>query len=161
MLQSPLAQVYFYIIKMQNTMKPITDLFAGADERNWTKVRSTMAPHVLLDYTSLAGGSPATLTPKQITDAWETVLPGFDRTHHQLFDFRVTENGDKAHASFSGKADHFIKADVWTVEATYDADLQKTDGNWLVTSLTLHLTRQSGNTNLPAQAAKNIHKTNP
>lgn len=43
----------------------LTRLFAAADARDWAATRATMAPQVRLDYTSLAGGAPATLTPER------------------------------------------------------------------------------------------------
>jgi len=49
--------------------------------------------------------------------------------------------------------------DLWTVEGTYDAELQKQNGNWRVTKLKFNLSKQSGNTNLPAEAIQNKYKT--
>ena len=143
-------------MEVEKIIQSIADLFAGADERNWQKVRSVMANTVLLDYTSMAGGNPATLTPQQITDAWAAFLPGFDKTHHQLSGFEVDVKGDMATAHYAGKADHLIGEETWTVEGTYDTGLQKDNGQWLIVSHKLNFIKQSGNTNLPAQATQII-----
>ena len=131
--------------------QPIIRLFAAADARDWAAVRACLAPHVRLDYTSMAGGEPATLTPEQITTAWAALLPGFDRTHHQLSDFT-----DGNPVTFHGHADHWLHGDVWTVDGDYEASVEQIDGAWKVTTLTLHLKSQSGNTALPAAAAARV-----
>ncbi|HEY4324740.1 MAG TPA: nuclear transport factor 2 family protein [Mucilaginibacter sp.] len=137
----------------------ITKLFAGADERNWQKVESTMASTLLLDYTSMAGGELAELTPAQITNAWAAFLPGFDRTHHQLSAFEVKENNGIANAHYFGKAEHFIGGDIWIVEGSYDTELQKINGHWKITKHKLNFSGQSGNTNLPALAMERMKHT--
>ncbi len=134
----------------------IAAVFSGADERNWEKVQHAMAENVLLDYSSLSGNAAATLSSKQIIETWKGFLPGFDRTHHQLSNFQVTQHGNTATIHCNGKANHFIDKDVWTVEGTYDAEASKTNGQWLVTKLKFNLAKQSGNTNLPARAIENI-----
>jgi hypothetical protein len=143
-------------MEQQVIIEKITALFNGADTRNWEQVRNTMAATVLLDYTSMAGGEPATLTPAQITEAWAAFLPGFDSTLHQLSDFTVALNDTGAAVHFSGKADHFIGTAVWTVAGTYDAALQQQNGMWQVTSLRLNLGSISGDTTLPVQAAQRV-----
>jgi hypothetical protein len=134
----------------------ITNLFAGADERDWQKVESTMAQTVLLDYTSMAGGEPTQLTPVQITNAWAAFLPGFDHTHHQLSGFEVKENNGTANAHYFGKAEHFIGNGVWIVEGSYDTELQKINSDWKITKHKLNFSGQSGNTNLPAVATEKM-----
>jgi hypothetical protein len=136
----------------------ITKLFAGADERNWKKVENTMNDSVLLDYTSMSGGEPASLSPQQITAAWAGFLPGFDRTHHHLFDFELKESNEVANAHFSGKAEHFIDEKVWIVEGSYDAELKKKEGDWKITKLKFNLSKQSGDTGLPAIATERMKK---
>ena len=51
----------------QAIQEVVTAIFVSSDERNWAAVENAFAPKVLLDYTSMAGGDPATLTPRQIT----------------------------------------------------------------------------------------------
>jgi fermentation-respiration switch protein FrsA (DUF1100 family) len=146
--------------KMENDMviQSIKNLFAGADERNWQKVQSVMAKTVLLDYTSMTGGSPSIQAPEQITDAWAAFLPGFDKTHHQLSGFEIKLNGNTANVHYTGKAEHLIGNEVWTVEGNYDTELRKENSNWLVTKHKFNFTRQSGNTNLPGMATKIIQQ---
>jgi ketosteroid isomerase-like protein len=141
---------------MESIASIITRLFGGVDKRDWQQVESTMDDKVLLDYTSMAGGTPTWLTPRQITDAWAAFLPGFDRTHHHLSDFEINEGKDSAH--FKGKAEHFIGNEIWVVEGTYDATLRKKEGDWVVSEFKFNLKDQSGNTQLPAIATGRMNK---
>jgi len=134
----------------------ILAIFNGSDEHSWTKVQRAMAEKVLLDYASLSGSPATTLSSKQIIDTWKGFLPGFDKTHHQLSNLQISQNEHHASVHCNGKADHFIGAEVWTVEGTYDIELSKIGGQWLVTQLKFNLSKQSGNTNLPADAAARV-----
>ena len=135
-------------------------VFAGADERDWAKVQNAMAANVLLDYSSLSGNPAATLSSEKIIETWKGFLPGFDRTHHQLSEFEVEINQAVANVHCRGKADHFIGKEAWTVEGTYDGELEVKNSNWVVTKLAFHLTRQTGNTTLPAEALKKMNFSN-
>src|SRR5689334_16982754 len=94
----------------------IKALFSGADERNWSKVKSVLGKQVFLDYSSMTGAPGVGVSPDQIVAAWSGFLPGFDRTNHQLSDFKVEIKDNEAIATYIGKADHFLKDTVWTVE---------------------------------------------
>ncbi|RAJ73724.1 SnoaL-like protein [Chitinophaga dinghuensis] len=137
-------------------IQQIKTLFAGADERNWEKVKSTMNNTVLLDYSSMTGNPAITLSPDDITYAWAAFLPGFDNTHHQLSDFSVSINGNEATAEYYGKADHFISTEVWTVEGAYHTHLLLINGSWLINAQTFNFSQQSGNTALPALATRKM-----
>jgi hypothetical protein len=131
-------------------IEAITTIFKGADEHNWKSIESVMSDMVLLDYTSFVGGEPAALSPKQITESWAGFLPGFDKTHHQLSNFNITIENDVAHITYTGKADHFIGEEAWTVEGTYETELINSNANWVVTKLKFNFEKQSGNMDLPA-----------
>lgn len=137
--------------KIINTVAAI---FNGADARNWQKVKATFADEVLLDYSSMNGNPAAQITSDQIIAAWSSFLPGFDRTHHNVYDFQVDLQDDKANVHFTGIADHFIGESKWTVEGTYDVEVVREGDNWQVTKFRLNFERQSGDTSLPQKAAE-------
>lgn len=137
-------------------IQQIENLFAGADERDWQKVKSTMNDTVLLDYSSMTGNAVVLLTPEDISNAWAAFLPGFDRTHHQLSDFTVHIDGESATVHYTGNAEHFLNKEIWIVEGTYDTKLTLINGQWLITAQTLNFIRQSGSTDLPAQATQRM-----
>jgi len=140
-------------MKMENASSTISRLFAAVDARDWLQVESIMDDKVLLDYTSMSGGSPGWLAPRQITDTWAAFLPGFDRTHHEIFDIQSSDQDDSTQFHFKGRAEHFIGIESWVVEGTYDALLVKREVEWKVSRFKFNLQAQSGNTQLPALAA--------
>lgn len=142
----------------QLIISAVTAIFNGVDERNWPKVQGAMAENVYLDYAALSGNPAASIPAGQIVVAWKSFLPGFDRTHHQLSGFSVSPAGNTATVHFKGKADHFIDGDSWRVEGTYDATVVKVNDQWRVSQLKLSQPQQSGNLNLPAQAAERMAK---
>lgn len=134
----------------------VINLFSGADERDWEKIKNTFAKRVLLDYSALAGSAATVLTPDEIINAWKAMLPGFDTTHHQTAKFSVKEDGDKAIVYYSAIADHFLGDDKWTVEANYETGLVKTTSGWKIDSHKISNVKQSGNTDLPAKAMEAV-----
>ncbi|HNV47748.1 MAG TPA: nuclear transport factor 2 family protein [Spirochaetota bacterium] len=134
----------------------VNGLFIGVDERDWTRVKNTMSGTVLLDYTSMAGGKPATLAPDAIIDSWKGILPGFDATHHQLGNFVVTRKADAVMVFCYGTATHYLKNksnnNVWAVVGTYEFVLKKVEGLWKISSMKFDLKYIDGNTSLPSLA---------
>lgn len=141
------------IIKQQ-----VSSLFEGADERNWNKVMAVLDKQVLLDYSSMTGSPATNVTPGQITAAWSAFLPGFDRTNHQLFDFKISIDGDEAVAMYMGKADHYLNSNVWSVAGSYHTTLKLIGENWLIKSHAFNYEKQSGNTSLPSEATKKMER---
>lgn len=142
---------------MENTAtQQIAALFAGADERNWSKAASVMDKVVLLDYSSMTGDPATLLSPEQITQAWAAFLPGFDRTNHVLSNFKVEHNNENAIVYYTGKADHFLNGGVWTVEGEYETVLGYSAGQWLINKHKFNFQKQSGNTELPGKASKQM-----
>ncbi len=141
-------------METEKIINVITNIFEGADERDWKKVKASFANDVLLDYYSM-NGSPATvISSDDIIKAWKGFLPGFDITHHHVTNFRIKQSDEIAEAHFSGKADHFIDAESWTVEGTYDLELAVSgDDSAKVTKFKFNLQKQSGDTALPQRAA--------
>jgi len=137
----------------------ITNIFEGADERDWKKVKASFADNVLLDYYSMSGNPATVLTSGDIINAWKGFLPGFDITHHYVTKFHIEQADGIAIAHFSGKANHFIDGESWTVEGTYDLELTiSNDDNAKVTKFKFNLQKQSGDTGLPQKAVARVSK---
>jgi SnoaL-like domain len=125
-----------------------------ADQREWDKLGSVFADKVTLDYTSLNGGEPVTLTPGQIVEAWQSVLGGFAATQHLLGNHLVTIDGDTAVCTASFQATH-RKAEpygdaLWTLGGTYRFDLVRTGDRWRITGVVMTATWGDGNRGLMA-----------
>jgi len=143
----------------QDIINAITTVFSSVDQRNWEKIESVMAGKVLLDYTSLNGGEPAEKTPLEITTAWAALLPGFDRTHHNVSDFDIKLEGNTATAHYNGRGDHFLGDEVWSAIGTFDTALQQIHGEWRITKHKFNVEKQEGNTQLPLKAKQIVkHK---
>ena len=147
---------------MEQSLQPkdiVNQLFIATDRQDWAKVESLFADEVLLDYSSM--GSPAnTLKPKQITDEWKTILPGFDHTHHQIGNIQQTILEESAEVFAYGTATHFLEDDggrVWTVVGTYDFSLTMENGLWRIRKMKFNFKYQDGNLELP-QKAMNVMK---
>lgn len=139
----------------------VTAIFVGTDEHDWARVKATFAPQVLLDYTSMAGGPPATLTPDQILSAWQGLLPGFAHTHHQLGNFDVRLLNDREATAFCyGTATHYLPqpagGNVWTVVGTYDFHLVHDGTGWRADRMKFNLKYQDGNLELPKRATERV-----
>jgi hypothetical protein len=115
-------------------------------------VRRCFAATVLFDMTSLAGGTPASLTPEQITSAWETGLAPIEAIHHQAGNFLIDVAGDDATASCYGIALHYKKTasgrNVRSFVGSYDFALRRAGDDWLITSFRFNLKFLDGNTEL-------------
>jgi hypothetical protein len=135
-----------------------TAIFVAADTHDWPGLRSRLADRVRLDWTSLNGGEPAELTGDQVTEAWRTLLSGFDATHHQLGNFLVDDiDAGQARLRFYGTATHVLATPGqdgrWVLGARYDATLRHAEDGWRATELTLTAVWGEGNQNLLAAAA--------
>jgi hypothetical protein len=139
----------------------VTAIFVGTDEHDWPRVQAALAPLVLLDYTSMTGGQPTTLTPEQILTAWQSLLPGFEHTHHQLGNFDVQLVSESEATAFCyGTATHYLSqptgGSVWTVVGTYELHLVREGASWRTDQLKFNLKFQDGNLELPKRAAERV-----
>ncbi|OYQ35109.1 hypothetical protein CHU92_11050 [Flavobacterium cyanobacteriorum] len=145
--------------KITNTIRTI---FAASDARNWKTVENSFAKTVTLDYTSMAGGQPAQLSPEAIITAWKQILPGFESTHHQTGQYKVTVTGNSAQAQLRGLALHYLPNttgnNVWVVTGSYHVNLVKEGRNWKVNYFRFNLEKQDGNLNLANLAKENAEK---
>ncbi len=133
----------------------VTAIAAGADRGQWERVRAAFADEVRVDYTSLAGGEPATLGADALVASWRALLPGFDATQHLVTNHVVTLAGpDAAEAEADFQATHRIGAALWTLGGRYAYALRREGGAWKVTALTMTASWESGDRALLAQAGR-------
>ncbi|MCA3510757.1 MAG: hypothetical protein IOC80_14085 [Rhodobacter sp.] len=71
------------------------------------------APEIGIDYTSLWGGDPATMTPAQLMTARRGIVPGFDTTWRQLSEVSATVTGDTATAAAFVDGRHWLDVGLW------------------------------------------------
>lgn len=146
----------------QQITETVNKLFISVDNRDWENVKLIFSDTVLLDYTSMAGGQPAILTSSQIIDSWKGILPGFDKTHHQLGNYLIETDSDLAKVFCYGTATHYLanesKNNIWTVVGSYDLELKDVNNTWRITKMKFNLKYIDGNNDLPKLAQGRIKK---
>jgi hypothetical protein len=131
----------------------VVRLFVGTDERDWNAVESCFAESFVFDMTSMTGGEPLSITPRQVTQMWSEGLKPLDFVHHQAGNFRTEINGDRARVRCYGIALHHrarIKAAEKTRRfvGTYEYELANQQGSWRITSFKFLLKFIDGNLEL-------------
>ena len=125
----------------------------NADLRAFDAIAPLFADRVMVDYTSLWGGTAATMTPEALMAAWAGVLPGFDATWHELGKVEVRVAGDQARATAPVNARHWLGDGFWRVEGRYDFVLERSRGRWRIARMTLTVTGEEGDRDLVQAAA--------
>ena len=139
----------------------VTQLFVATDNKDWNKVQNIFAELVELDYSSMNRNPAVKLTPKQITESWKTILPGFAYTHHQLGNFLTNINENQADVFCYGTATHYLpdeNGDIWTVVGSYNFELKKDNNVWQIVKMKFNFKYQDGNTDLPQKAIDKLKK---
>jgi hypothetical protein len=95
------------LVERERIAQVINRLFLGTDARDWEEVRACFAPQVAFDMTSLAGGTPARLSPSEITAGWDSGLRFLDSLHHQTGNLAIRLLEREATASCYGIAYHY------------------------------------------------------
>lgn len=150
----------------QQVLNAINNVGYFADQGDWEQVAAQFHPEgAVLDYTSYANASAGTsddlptLLPAEIVGAWQTVLPGYDRTHHLMGTESVQIDGDTATTTTNIYATHILEnegEDTWVFIGDYQHELVKTEDGWKITFMRANLRAQLGNENLPALATERV-----
>lgn len=150
----------------QQVLNAINNVGYYADQGDWDQVAIQFHPDgAVLDYTSYANASAGTssdlprMLPAEIVAAWQTVLPGNDRTHHLMGTESVLIDGDRATTSSNIYATHILAndgEDTWVFIGDYQHELERTDEGWKITFMRANLRAQLGNPDLPTLAAERV-----
>jgi SnoaL-like domain len=131
----------------------VTRMFVATDERDWPTVESCFTEPFILDMTSMVGGSPASMTPRQVSSTWADGFKTLDHIHHQIGNFRTVINGSHAKVRCYGIAFHYrasIALDMKsrTFVGTYEIDLSSQSDGWRISRLKFNLKFIDGNLEL-------------
>jgi hypothetical protein len=130
----------------------VSSIPLAVDLANYDLAEAAFAPSITVDYTSLWGGAPQTMTPGELMTGWRGIVPGFDATFHELSDVRATISGSKAIATANVDGRHWIEGRLWRPVGTYHWDLEQIDGRWRVTRMVFAMTQEIGDRALAAEA---------
>jgi hypothetical protein len=136
-----------------NDQEVLTRLLHAIDALDWTTIRDAFADEVRVDYTSLWGGEPETLTADDLIARWKGLLPGFDATQHLTGPILLTPEDDAAvRVDTHVRGYHYMRDpsgnELWAVHGHYVARIEA----GRITALTLQVFYQEGNPDLPAVA---------
>ena len=130
----------------------VNRLFICTDRRDWPSVTQCFADRVLFDMTSMAGGEPATMTPREIAAGWEQGLRGLAAIHHQAGNYLVKVTGDEASVFCYGIALHHLPGSpggsTRRFVGSYDLHLMKGEDSWRIDRFRFTLKFIDGNPDL-------------
>ena len=130
--------------------------FEAVDTRDWAGAEALMTDPFYLDYSSYGAGPAGDLRSADILTGWQSVLPGFDVTHHQLGPLIIEADDMQATVRTYVTADHQIAGakdgEIWTVLGSYMLTLTKIDQSWKLSGNTFQFKCETGNTSLPGLA---------
>lgn len=132
-----------------------------ADSGNFETLENLYADEILVDYTSLAGGEPEIKSPQALMTEWAQVLPGFDRTRHEISRVEVSVTGRHAVASAEVTADHYVADLHWQVTGDYRYELVDDGDGWRITAATFNLRDEAGTRDVFGPAAENAAANPP
>lgn len=126
-----------------------------ADQGAYEYLGRLLAPKLVVDYTSLFGGEPSTVSNADLMKQWAGFLPGFDTTYHELSDLEVKVDGDSATATVDFTASHWLgKEEFWSVSGEYTFNLIRSADNWVITSIKVDAKVEEGRRDVLAIAPK-------
>lgn len=142
----------------------ISDLIArmllAVDRLDWAGVRRAFSERVVMDYTSLFGGSVNTLRADEVIAGWKGLLPGFDATQHLIGPVVVSANRGSITAETTVRGYHHVKdapgGTTWMVSGVYTFGVTATADGWQIESIKLALAYQEGNTALRQLAQERV-----
>lgn len=121
----------------EKIINTVNQMAVAADTHDWEKCRQAFADEVMVDYTSLAGGEPATIPADALMDSWKGLLPGFTATQHLLGSHLVELKGDQANCQAQFQATHIMDDETWTLGGRYQFQLENQAGNWKISQITM------------------------
>ena len=128
-----------------------------ADQRRWVELADLFTDRVDIDYTSLLGGQPATVTRKDLVTGWAGTLTGLDATQHMISNHQTRVDGDSASCEAYFQATHMLAnphgSSRWALGGQYRFSLLRVDGEWRISAVVMRAVWADGNQNVMALAA--------
>jgi 3-phenylpropionate/cinnamic acid dioxygenase small subunit len=134
----------------------------GLDRRDWKLLRSIFTDEIDMEFSSVGIRSGRYDADRWVRNS-EALFAGFGPTQHTLTNHAVTIDGDAAHTAVYMQAEHFIVEDApaenrWTIGGWYEHDLKRSGDGWLIHSMALYMTWQTGNRQLSQLAIERGRK---
>lgn len=132
-------------------------MFVATDERDWPVLEACFTDPFTLDMTSMTGGVPVAMTPRQVGEAWAEGFKPLDHVHHQVGNLQTEVNGQTAVVRCYGVAFHHrskiaSSARTRMFVGTYELQLKVVAARWQISVLTFKLKFIDGNLELEKSA---------
>ncbi|MEV6810076.1 nuclear transport factor 2 family protein [Streptomyces sp. NPDC017248] len=128
------------------------------DRHEWAEVTALFTDKVLVDYTSLLGGSPATTPARDLVDSWAAVIGGYDASQHLMTNHLVTVEGDTARCTASYQATHRLDnplgSPLWRIGGLYRFHLVRSATGWKIDEIAMTVLWAEGNQGIAEIAAQ-------
>ena len=128
---------------------------AAVNAKDWERTRSYFTDTITVDFSSLVGGEPATISAHGLIAGWSTNLTDEKTSFHQRTNHLVAFDGpDAATMTSQGYAWNRYEPGgeeanggdpLWEVWGTYGHAFTRTDDGWKVNAMTLDVHHQRGN----------------
>jgi SnoaL-like domain len=133
------------------------------DRRDWDELLGLFTNRVEVDYTSLFGGEPETITAEDLVSRWRGILDALAATQHLIASVLVDLHGDEAQASANVVGTHVLPnasgGPTWTVGGTYQFTLVRHEGCWCISTIALEVAWVDGNQHILTLAADSVGPT--
>jgi len=117
----------------------VVNLFVAVDERDWPTARAGFTDTVRFDMSSMTGEPEAEIPADEIVAGWTDGLAHLDAIHHQVSNFRVEMDGNRARVRCYGIAYHHRAVaeggEVRRFVGTYTFGLVHQDDVWKTEAL--------------------------
>ena len=128
--------------------RAVNEIDVAVDRKEWARARALFAERIRVDFTSLAGGQPATVPADDLIGGWRANLGPKKTSLHLRGNHLVTIDGDRARVYSHGYAWNRMEGNgdpLWEVWGHYIHELARTSGGWKVTAMTFVMTHERGN----------------
>jgi hypothetical protein len=119
------------------------------DAREWDSLQALFTDPVWVDYTSLNGGAPESVAPRDLIAGWRGVLERLEATQHLIAGQTIELDGDTASCAANVQGTHVMPnrsgGSLWTVGGRYDFELTRTPDGWRIKALRLTVRWATGN----------------
>jgi hypothetical protein len=139
-------------VQTAKVISVVSSIPLAVDLAAYDLAEKAFAPNIVVDYTSLWGGQPNTMTPAELMTSWRGIVPGFSGTWHELSNVKAQVQGNKATATAFVDGRHWLDGKLWRPVGNYQWALEKLDGQWKVTHMTFAMTKEIGDRAVATQA---------
>ena len=131
----------------------VVKMFVATDERDWPTLEACFTDPFVLDMSSMVGGSPLNMTPRQVASAWAEGFKPLTHIHHQIGNLRTKVANGLATVWCYGIALHHRSTVATDAKSrcfvgSYELDLKTTAGGWRISRLKFNLKFIDGNLQL-------------